>query len=314
MHLDNGYNRYVCSILFSLNDVMSFKKHLIEPLEERTTNKLEIERVLKTVLSTEDHFHVHEQCQKLHTANSVSVRQSNSVLVTYDTEGLISFKEWLHSRGMEAYISSVLHAYFHLMKSLQLLASVNICHNHICFQSVTVDKWDNPLLSDFMHSIQLTHPNKTLYLTTFFNTYAPTYTERPLELHLISFMVEHNLHSLSATNIEQVIDECNIDSQYKEACLHYYSQYENQTRDCIIAMALQYAHTWDIYALSVMFMRITLGVQRLTNNSQCLQSLERVLQSQLHPIPSKRVQLSLQVTAEEVDNWTKMVLLTLASC
>lgn len=286
----------------------SGKKHLIEQLDFYTTNKLEIEDVLKSLPSCNDYFHVHEECKVLHSANHVSVHRLSSVLVTYNTDGFSSFKEWLHSRGVEAYVSSVLYAYSHLVDSLELLSSMNICHNHICFQVVNVDKWENLLISDFMYSIQLTHPNMTSYLASFFDTYAPTYTERPLELQLISFMIERKLHSLSSSNIEQVVDEYLTRSSFqKQECLEYFSQYENQSRDCIMAMALQYAHTWDMYALGVMFMRITLGVQKLTNNTQCLKSLEEVLRSNMHPIPCKRVKLSLQCSAEDISSWTKMV-------
>ena len=63
----------------------------------------------------------------------------------------------------------------------------------------------------------------------------------------------------------------------------------NQSYEYIVADVLQYASTWDNYALSILFIRILIGIHRTIKvNNKFILLFMKLLVSNLHINPLKR--------------------------
>ena len=195
-----------------------------------------------------------------------------------------------------------------MLNSINLLVNNNIFHNHIDFDSIVVDKFEYPLLTNFSFSIDYSHNNMVQYIKHFIIAYEPSYLEWPIELHILSYLLTNKLNSLSSHNIENIIHEViknnsilntfgdNIISSFREESLQYFKKYVNQSYDYILTDILQYAHTWDNYSLSILFLRILIGIHRTIEiKNKFIILFMKLLVNNIHCNPSKRSTIDLTI-------------------
>jgi hypothetical protein len=194
-----------------------------------------------------------------------------------------------------------------------LLVDQRIVHNNINFDSIVVDNHYIPLFSNFSFSIDISHPNIDQHIKHFFVAYEPSYLEWPLEFHIISYLLTNKLDSLSSHNIETIIHDViehnnilktfgdSVVSSYKEESLKYFKKYVNRSYEYILTDILQYSNTWDNYALSILFLRILIGIHRSINKkNKFIILFMKLLVSNIHLNPLKR--FSIDVTTNKFNN------------
>ena len=187
-----------------------------------------------------------------------------------------------------------------------MLVEQQIIHNHINFDSIVVDKHCIPLLSNFSFSIDTSNVHNIKH---FFVEYDPSYLEWPLEFHIISFLLTNKLISLSSYNIENVIHDVSehnnilkafgdsVVSSYKTEALHYFKKYVNQPYEYILTDCLQYSGTWDNYALSILFLRILIGIHKsIDKKNKFIILFMKLLVTNIHLNPLKRCSVNLTTT------------------
>lgn len=233
--------------------------------------------------------------------DSEITEKNNSVLLEFDDIQLTYLKDYLRSLKPNKYISTIIRVYKYLLHSLSLLVDLHIFHNHISFDSVVVNKEEYPLLRNFSFSIDYSRNDIDTYLKHFILDYDPGFTEMPLEIHILSYLLTNKLHSLSIYNIENIVNEFinqhnilktfgdSVVSSYKEEALEYYKKYVNQSYQYMLTDMLQYAHTWDNYALSILFLRILIGLYRSINiKNKFIIYFMKLLVGNIHSVPFKR--------------------------
>jgi hypothetical protein len=90
-------------------------------------------------------------------------------------------------------------------------------------------------------------------------------------------------------------------SSYKEEALKYYKKYLNPSYQYILSDMLQYAHTWDNYALSILFLRILIGLHRTINvKNKFIIYFMKLLVGNIHLSPFKR--LTIRDTLAQFDS------------
>ena len=275
-----------------------------------------------------------------HIKSSIKIKSDETVLMKFEDRGLIYLKNYLKTFGGSAltkgssaltkggsaltkgssaltkgspalssftkYIFTIIDFYQHLLKSISLLVEQQIVHNHINFDSIVVDKYFVPLLSNFTFSIDTSNvPN----IKHFFIAYDPSFLEWPLEIHLLSYLLTNNLNSLSSSNIENIIHDVlkdhhilktfgdSVVSSYRVEALNYFKKYVNKSYECILADCLQYSCTWDNYALSIMFLRILIGIHRsIDKKNKFIILFMKLLVSNIHLNPLKRCSIGSTTT------------------
>lgn len=208
---------------------------------------------------------------------SKHIQKDNNILLEWEDRETIVLKNYLKSLSSpKKYIYSVIHFYKHLLHSINLLVCEQIVHNNLSFNSIVVDSMDHGLLTDFSLSINIStiYNGDQQYIKRFIFAYEPTYLEWPIEFHILAYLLTNKLDSLSSYNIERIVcDVVNnhiilntfgqeLVSSYKEEALQYFKKYVNQSYDYILSDILQYYSTWDNYALSILFLRIFIGIHR----------------------------------------------------
>ena len=235
-------------------------------------------------------------------------KRDNTLLLKIKTDELIYLKNYLKTASLSSfkiYISSIIHFYKHMLQSISLLVTNQLVHNNINIDSIYVNKFELPLLTDFMFSIDISKPDIHLYIKHFFIAYEPTYLQWPLEIHMLSYLLTNKLSSLSSYNIENII--CNVIdnhtilktfgsslvSSYKEEALIYFKKYVNQSYEFILNDILQFYSTWDNYALSILFLQILIDIYKsLKINNKFIIYFMKLLVSTIHLNPLKRDSVS----------------------
>jgi hypothetical protein len=192
-----------------------------------------------------------------------------------------------------------------MLQSICLLVTNQIVHNHVNIDSIYVDKYDNPLLTNFIFSMDISKPDINQYIKHFIIAYDPSYLEWPLEFHILAYLLTNKLSSLSSYNIQNIL--CNVIdnhtilktfgpglvSSYKEEALNYFKKYVNQSYEYILNDILQFYGTWDNYALSIMFLEILVNIHKsLKINNKFIIHFMKLLVGNIHLNPLKRDSVS----------------------
>lgn len=241
-------------------------------------------------------------------------KNDDTLLLELEDRELIYLKNYLKTfKSSAKYILTIIEFYKHLLQSIQLLSNRHIFHNYINANSIAIDKYTNPLLTNFSLSINCSHDNMPEYIKHFIIAYEPTYLEWPIELHVLSYLLTNKLNSLSSYNIENIINEViknntilntfgpTLVSLYKAESIQYFKKYINQPYDYILTDMLQYSHTWDNYALSILFLRILIGIHRTIHNkkNKFIILFMKLLVGNIHLNPTKR--LNIEETNKQFD-------------
>ena len=318
------------------NDKKKKTTHKIVTLDFFVRNELTNINKIKKILDYKNYYYICENSSELkissltddirHIKSSIKIKSDETVLMKFEDRGLIYLKNYLKTFGSSAltkgssaltkgssalssftkYIFTIIDFYQHLLKSISLLVEQQIVHNHINFDSIVVDKYFVPLLSNFTFSIDTSNvPN----IKHFFIAYDPSFLEWPLEIHLLSYLLTNKLNSLSSSNIENIIHDVlkdhhilktfgdSVVSSYRVEALNYFKRYVNKSYECILADCLQYSCTWDNYALSIMFLRILIGIHRsIDKKNKFIILFMKLLVSNIHLNPLKRCSVGSTTT------------------
>jgi hypothetical protein len=157
-------------------------------------------------------------------------------------------------------ILKIINAFKNFLKTLNILHEQNIVHMNITYRTIFFEKDESPILTDFSKSFVL---NEETLDETNFSEYNPKNINLPIEAHLLCFMNEKEYTSLSAINIETVLNDYN-----RAISLSPFGKYINSTgtfsqtslinkhRKEIKKKILSTAHTWNNYSLSINFLYV----------------------------------------------------------
>ena len=324
-----------CVFYFLSEKKVKLKKekiHKIVSTDFLIENELTNHKKLLKMTNRKTHFYLCENSSELKiteinetdtmlNVKGKNIKKDNTVLLEFEDRKLVYLKPYLKSvynnesplSSFKKYILTIINFYKHLLYSITLLTNVNIFHNQINFDSIVVDSFDYPLLSNFSFSIDYSRTDIHNYIKHFIIHYDPTYIEWPIELHILSYLLTNKLDSLSSYNIEHIINEVtnnhhilntfgdSVVSSYKVESIHYFKKYVNQSYEFILSDILQYSSTWDNYALSILFLRILIGIHRSIGiKNKFIILFMKLLVCNIHLNPLKRI--SIDTTLNKFNN------------
>ena len=245
-----------------------------------TLNEIMIVNKIKNIENYKKQYYVFNNAKKLNIAQRedestnhlISEKNNETILLQFDDIPIIYLNTYLKAlSSSKKYIFQLLEFYKCLLQSISSLIDNKIIHNKINFDSIIIDNNEMPLFTNFSYSCDITKPDS---ITHFLIEYRPTYISWTLEFHILAYILTNKLDSLSAFNIEKIIDEVTdanyilktfgetIVTSYKTDAYEYFKKYVNQSRDFIISDILQFYKTWDNYALSIMYLRVFIGIHK----------------------------------------------------
>lgn len=240
-----------------------------------------------------------------HLQSFKELKDDGSALTWYKPRQLVYMDGYLRSLSCSRkYILFLLNFYRQLLKSIDLLVASQVVHNNIGFKSIVIDNSsETPILTNFRFGLDTSSKS---HLQQFFIQYAPDRLQWPLEIHLLCYIQTNKLEGLSFHNIELVVKSVieknsylktfgtKIVDEYLESGLTYFSRYINKNVDWIVTDMLQYAATWDNYALSICYLKIVIDLylnasKNKGKNSKFLIQFMRLLVANIHSNPLKRL-------------------------
>jgi hypothetical protein len=195
----------------------------------------------------------------------------------------------------------ILNSYKHLTESINLLNNANIVN--LNFHPSTLVFVNNlPVITNFAECFHFPTMNEERK-SQLFSDYYPKNVFLPLEAHVICFLIDNRLDSLSFLNIEEICEDCarriaslscfskSFLDQYKETSHFSLQSLTNKPKAEIINEMLQNCETWNNYGLSILFLVLLRdnfkGREGFPQNSFFSQ-FTQILTLGIHPEPSKR--------------------------
>jgi hypothetical protein len=235
----------------------------------------------------------------------IVISTEKHVLVNYKNEYRVDFYSFiLNLPTPKLLIFHIIDSYLYLTRSLLVLKENNICFFNITAEKIVYNVTTlKPLLHDFEHSIDTKNLNEE-YLCKIVDK-IDDFSNMPLEIHVIFYLIKNNENSLSYSIITEICDNfvenmsvLSIFSQkyrdnFKLSCIETLKKYINVHKTEIINHILTFSGTWDNYGLSMLFLEIVGNMTRvfsLTDNF--LTKFSILLSKNINPVPSKREELS----------------------
>lgn len=306
----NIIHKYVSCNFFTLNEINNIKKiYLLENYDKKYYIINSVEELQITNFSDDDKYIV----------SGKIIQEDEKILLNYERKEIMYLNTYLKALSCSRkYILDIINFYRILLDSIHLLVQNDLVHNNINFKTIMIDDKCRPLISDFSLSIPTNKEDIGEFIKHFIIEYNPKFLQWPMEFHILSYMLTNKLQSLSNYNIEIVIDDVTNENQiiqnfgkefvssYSSEAKDYFKKYSNKKYECIIKDILDYSNTWDNYALSVMFLRILIGIHKYTSsiitdinkkNNKFIILFMKLLVGNINSVPFKR--LSIQDTTNK---------------
>lgn len=204
-----------------------------------------------------------------------------------------------HLPSPKLFIFHVLDSYSYLLDSLIKLHSKKICFFDLCPENIIFNEKYKPLLKNFQLSLFVDSLNIE-YITKIIGKII-NYTHKPLEIHLLFYLIANNEISISYSLIETIcknyIDNMsvldffsqNYIELYKKKCEDFLKRYINKQKNEIIQDILSYYDKWDNYSISIIYLHIFGNISRFFSLKDTLiGKITMHLSKNINPDPSKR--------------------------
>jgi hypothetical protein len=190
------------------------------------------------------------------------------------------------------------------LKSLIGLNKKNICFFNLSPQNIVfnLDCGEKPILQNFQLSLNISNLNES-YITNIINK-IEDYTYKPLEIHVLFYLIRNDLHTISYSLIEEIseifiknLSILNFFSEkykesYKITCISVLKKYVNIPKNEIIDDILENIDKWDVFSLSVLYLHIFHNISRVFSLKQTfINKFILELSKNIHPDPLLRSSL-----------------------
>ena len=228
------------------------------------------------------------------------------LIFNYKNANFIDFNTFLLDfKSIKLLIFSIIESFSKLLHSLSVLNDNNICFFNLCPQNIMfLDKCrENPIFQNFQYSLQISKLNEN-YFSKIIADLDDYYIYKPLEVHVIFYLIKNDLNTISYSFIEEIceiyINKLTIlsffsdkyNQTYKQLCIDSLKKYINRNKREIIEELLQNVYSWDIFSLSVLYLHIIGNIIQLFSlQGTFISKLFLELSKNIHPEPSNRYDL-----------------------
>lgn len=198
------------------------------------------------------------------------------VLMKMDYLENLPFTDFLKSRGeTNAHLLlKIVESFKNLASSLGKLADIDVVHHDLKLDNILIGSRDGlPIIIDFGISLNMKNISETdSRLNDFFYVHAPDYYPWSLDIHIINYIVQVRSDGeygpVNFEELKEIADDyCkgnlaldlfsdNFKKAYNKKCYSYINSLVGKRNNEILRILLNNYKTWDIYALSIIYLRL----------------------------------------------------------
>ena len=201
----------------------------------------------------------------------IELNSNDKYMVFHYKNGLfIDFETYLYQiKTPKILFFWVIESLSYLLNNLYTLNENNVCFFNLCPQNIVFLNHcgEKPIICNFQHSIQLIRFNEN-YFAKIINDLDVNYIYKPLEVHVLFYLIKNDLNTISYSFIEEI---CEIYTNnltvleffspkyiesYKKSCIETLKPFVNKKKGEIIKELMQNVNTWDIFSLSMLYLHI----------------------------------------------------------
>ena len=259
--------------------------------------------------------------------NSVNISQLNDQYIdkcklntddkyyifNYYADRLVTFNSILFNiDNPKSLILTVLESFSSILNGLLNLNNNNICFFNLSPENIVfnLDYREKPFIHNFQTSLII--PNIDITYITYIIKKTKDYVHKPLEVHIIFYLIQNNISSVSYSFILEVCENFIKNASfltlfsnefiysYKESCIASLVKYINRPANEIIASISKNVDKWDVYSISVLYLHIFNSIDSVFSlNDTFISKISSMLLTNISPDPLKR--LSLQELSDTYD-------------
>ena len=232
----------------------------------------------------------------------LNLYENKYLIFKYKNEQLIKFNDFIFNfTNPKLFIFHIIESFSYLLQSLIILNNNDICFFNLSPKNINfnLDCGEKPFIKNFQLSLQVLKLNES-YITNIINK-SNDYSHKPLEVHILFYLIKNNFNTISYSFIEEVCEKfihnlsiLNLFSEkykenYKISCIEYLKQYINKSKSDIIIDILKQNNKWDVYSLSVLYLHIFGNISKVFSlKNTFISKITVELSKNIHPEPSKR--------------------------
>ena len=233
----------------------------------------------------------------------------------YKNDYFVDFNDFLFNFiNPKTLIFHIIESFSYLLNSLITLNDNNICFFNLSSKNIVfnLDCGEKPIIKNYQFSLIISKLNEC-YITNIIKK-LDDYTNKPLEVHLLFYLIKNDISTVSFSFIEEICDvfisnlsilnlfSNEFKSSYSILCKESLRKYINRSKTEIITDILQQNEKWDVYSLSVLYLHILGNISRVFSLKQTfINKITIELTKNINPNPSKRNSLR-----ELLNNYNKL--------
>ena len=250
----------------------------------------------------------------------IPTNDAKYVLLQYNSIDSISFNTFLFNLpNPKLFIYYIIDSYSFLLNSLNKLNQNGVCFFNLYIKNIIFDRNYKPLLKNFESSILIESLNNE-YISNIIES-LEDYTCKPLEIHVIFYLIKNNENTLSHSSIEVIcenfVKNMSILSLFSQ---QYKNTYYNTSVEClkkyinkpkidiindIINLIINNSSIFDNYGISILYLHIIGNLIKVFSlKENFMNKLIITLTKNIHPDPTKRetIQSSIEIFEELLNN------------
>jgi hypothetical protein len=198
------------------------------------------------------------------------------LIFKYKDDKLIKFNDFLYNiYNPKIFIFNIIESFSYLLKGLIKLNDNKICFFNLSPQNIVfnLNCGEKPVIQNFKLSLQVSKLNES-YITNIVNN-ENDYTHKPLEVHILFYLIKNNISTISYSFIEEICETFinnlgvltlfseKYKESYKKECIESLKKYINKPKSDIIYNILEKNDKWDVYSLSLLYLHIFGNISRV---------------------------------------------------
>jgi hypothetical protein len=231
---------------------------------------------------------------------------------------LIDFEDFLFTiKTPKPFIYHIIDSYDNIIHNLIALEDNSVCLFDLSSDSIifTIHTY-RPILKNFENSIVIDKLNDSKvnqsYIVNIIRN-IKNFTYKPLEIHLLFYIVMNNEITLSYSLMEIICDNFiknltvlehfspEYTNSFRNECILFLKSFINKDKTFIIDEIIQYYKSWDNYSISILYIHLFSTITHVFSLQETfINKMTTILLNNIHPNPSKRETLKTTIEAYEI--------------